>query len=314
MEQQKIKHFMYVPFTGLGLYSGFRGNRFLKNRLIIFKQFVLPSLQQQTSKNFTLWISWRYEEKFNWIVQDFIEYTDKIKEFKVVHTFSGVCFYDDKYEDSVARDRLMTAIHGAVGVLLDEIGDSTHVLMTIQPSDDMYCKGFVEHIQKGFEDNTYLQGIGFEKGYIVDYFTKEVSEYNPKTNPPFYTIKFDRESFTNPLKHFEFTGIKKAAGKYPIGTPIPSHEYVGLAVNYGVIAERGFMVGCHSENISTFYNHPFRGEEVKDIILADFGIENIPPLKLKFSLRKWILRKMPNSIRRKLRYWWSEKLYNWIRS
>ena len=61
----EYKHLIYCPFTGLGLYGGFRGNRWLQNRIQIFKQFVIPSLKAQTNKDFTLWISWRPEEKNN---------------------------------------------------------------------------------------------------------------------------------------------------------------------------------------------------------------------------------------------------------
>lgn len=103
--------------------------------------------------------------------------------------------------------------------------------------------------------------------------------------------------------------------KYPKGTPCPSHEYYRdvFGEKYGVINERGFLVGCHSENVSTHFNHPFKGECVGADVLRDFGLYNVPLLKLRFSFRKWIFRKMPHSIRRKMRYL-SEKLYNYIRS
>ncbi len=74
----KIKHLMYVPFTGLGLYNGFRGNRWLKNRIEIFKQFVIPSLLNQTDQDFILWVSWRREEKNNPIIKEFKQYLENI--------------------------------------------------------------------------------------------------------------------------------------------------------------------------------------------------------------------------------------------
>ena len=42
----KFKHLIYCPFTGLGLYNGFRGNRWLKNRIKIFKEFVVFDIQK----------------------------------------------------------------------------------------------------------------------------------------------------------------------------------------------------------------------------------------------------------------------------
>ncbi len=315
--QDKIKHFMYVPFTGLGLYGGFRGNRWLRNRIKVFKQFVIPSLQAQTSQNFTLWISWRREEKNNPYVRELQEYMRSILEFKTIHTFAGVCFYDDKYPDADAKDRLVTSVHASMGDLIDEIGQATHVLMTIQPSDDLYHRTAVEGIQQIFKE-TELEGVGFSKGYMCNYTTKEIAEYNPTTNPPFYTIKFPKDSFVEPRKHAEFTALKTDEGGYKAGTPCPSHEYIGKCLKYGTIDVRGFLVGTHGENISTTYVHPFKGEIVPPETLREFGIMNVPPLEIKFSLRKRILQKLPHKVQRKLRYIFGEKVwkawYNFLRS
>jgi hypothetical protein len=260
---QKVTHFIYCPWTGLGLYNGFRGNRWLKNRIKIFKQFVVPSLQAQTSKKFVLWCSWRPEEKNNPHVKELMKWLEGIKEFKSVHTFHGICFYDDKYPDDVARDRLVTSLHGSVGDLYDVIGESEYIYMTIQPSDDLYEKGVVDTLQWMFENEDW-QAIGFKKGYIINYWTKEVAEYNPTTNPPFYTIKFTREDFTDPLKHLRYTSLKHDVEKYKTGTPLPSHEYVGDCLKYTQIDERGFMVGTHMENISTTWQIPFKGKTIPE--------------------------------------------------
>jgi hypothetical protein len=206
MEQQKIKHFLYCPFTGLGLYNGYRGDRWLRNRIQIFKQFVLPSLLNQSNKNFVLWISWRPEERNNLIVKNFMDFLKN--KLPVVHTFWGCCFYDDKYPDAEARARLTMAIHRSVGDLFDTIGEAEEVYMTIQPSDDCYASYAVEAIQSFFAKYKDRWAVGFAKGYICNYLTKEVSEYNPKTNPPFVTIRFPREVFVDPWKHLQFTSLK----------------------------------------------------------------------------------------------------------
>jgi hypothetical protein len=308
----KITHLLSVPFTGLGLYSGWRGNRWLKNRIQIFKQFVVPSLQNQTSKNFILHCCWRPEEKSNPHVKELIRYMEGIKEFKTVHTFYGIMFYDDKHPDDIARERLITSIHSSMGELVNAIGECDYVLQTIQPSDDCYHKDAVQGIQGVLE--TDLQATGFKQGYICNYLTKEVAEYNPLTNPPFFTIKFPRDVFIDPLKHIQYISLKKDSGKYKMGTACPSHEYISDCLKYGIINERGFLVGCHGENVSTHFNHPYKGEKVSQEILKDFGIYEAKPLKVKFSLRKKILNKLPYKVRRKLRYWWGEKLYHWIRA
>lgn len=296
-----IKHFLYVPWTGLGLYNGFRGNRWLRNRIKVFNQFILPSLQHQTNKNFTLWCSWRWEEKNNHLVKQFIADMDKVREFKTVHTFNGVCFWDDKYSDIEARSRLLSSLHGSIGGLLDEIGEVESVIMTIQPSDDLYSKVMVDVIQKGFQELPNIQAIGFTKGYVMNYRTKELAEYNPNTTPPFFSIKFPRDVFTDPLKHAAYTG------------PYKSHEYIGDKLRFAPINERGFLVGTHGENISTVFNHPFRGRMIegdeKNQVLTQFNVLDVPPIKIRLSLRKWLLRKLPHKVQRKLRYIWGEKIW-----
>lgn len=314
----KVTHFMHVPWTGLGLYNGFRGNRWLKNRIKIFKNFVIPSLLAQSNKNFVLWCAFRFEEKNNPLVQELQDYMDKITDFKTVFTFAGICFYDDKYEDKEAKDRLISSIHGSMAELLNVMGEAKEVYMTIQPSDDCYHKNAVQAIQELFDSMPDIQAFGFTKGYICNYTTKELREYNPTTNPPFYTIKFSREDFTDPFKHCAYTSIKKDVGKYKAGTPIPSHEYVEHALKYGKIDERGFLVGCHGENVSTHFNNPFGGEIVTPEALKEFGLYDVEPIKIRFSIRKRILRALPHKVQRKIRYWFGElvwqKVYNFLRS
>ena len=177
-----FKHLLYTPFTGLGLYGGFRGNRWLRNRIKVFKQFVLPSLKAQTNQNFTVWISWRQEEKNNHIVQEFIQDLEiyyppwAIGGPRIVNTFHGLCFWDDKFSDKEARDKLMTNLHDTMGELVDVVGDVDYVYMTIQSSDDCYHQSAVMGIQAVFKETDY-QAFGFKQGYIMNYLTKEIANY-----------------------------------------------------------------------------------------------------------------------------------------
>lgn len=296
---------MYCPLLGLGLYGGHRGRRWLRNRIKIFKQFVIPSLKAQTSKNFILWMSVRPEDRYDNDIKELKEYLDSITEFTSIVTYAGVCFWDDKYPDDVAQKRLAEAVHGSLGQMFDTIGSVDHVLMTIQPSDDVYHKEFVEQIQKCFVSMPEIQALGFRNGYVANYQTLEVSEWNPKTIPPFFTIKFPTQIFIEPTKHLSYTG------------PYKSHEYIADKLNFGFIETRGFLVGTHGENISTHYNHPFKGELTPDV-LRDFGLDGVEPLRLRISIRKMIMRKLPHGWQRKLRYWFGERgygrIYNWLRS
>lgn len=290
-----MRHFLYIPWTGLGLYNGFRGNRWLRNRIKVFKQFVIPSLVNQSSQNFTLWCSWRRQEKTNKYTQELYEYlVDIFGEDRVIFTYAGVCFWDDKYPDSEAHDRLLGSLHESLKYLVNYVGDVEHVLMTIQPSDDLYEGNMVEKVQREIQD---VDAVGYQAGYIMNYRTKEMLGYNPNTNPPFYTIKFKKEDFIDPLRHAKHTG------------PYKSHEYVSDFLTYKKLEGRGFCVGTHGENISTHFNHPFGGKPVDKVEEERFGIQDVPPIKFKTSIRKWIMRKLPYGWQRKLRYLLGERFY-----
>src|SRR3990167_4178979 len=297
----KIAHFLMIPWTGLGLYGGYRGDRWLRNRIKVFEQFVLPSLLNQTNKDFILWCAWRFEEKRNRIVIDFEK---KLSGLNVVHTYSGCPFWDDKYPDDVARLRLIEAIHGSMGELINVMGECDEVLMTIQPSDDCYYGAMVEETQTFFKENPGIDVFGYKQGYVMDYINRRLAQWNPSTTPPFYTIKFKRETFIDPLTHIKFTG------------PYRSHEYLKDHMKTRYIDTRGFLVGTHGENISTVFNHPFTGHEYSGdtmlLILADFGLANVGKLEIKTSLRKIIMRRFPHGWQKKFRYWFGEHMYNKI--
>jgi hypothetical protein len=303
--ESKVTHFMYVPFTGLGLYGGHRGNRWLKNRIRIFKQFVVPSLLAQTNQDFSVWVSWRFEDRHDPIIHSLKNYLESMFPKRVVFTFAGVCFWDDKFPDEVARERLVNSVHDSMGELINHMESAETIIMTIQPSDDCYWFGAVDEVQKILLNENY-QAVGYKHGYVMDYASGRIKEWNPKTNPPFFSIKFSREVFTDPLKHLEYTG------------PYKSHEYVGDKLKYLQLAYRGFLVGTHGENISTVFNHPFAGNEAGAEERSYFGIAHTGNLKIHLSLRKWLMRKLPAGWQRKLRYWLGERffavVYNWIRS
>lgn len=295
------KHLLYCPFTGLGKFNGFRGNSWLKNRIKIFKHFVVPSLLAQTNQNFTLWVSWRPEEKNNPQVKELFEWLDfrfpatELAPFRVIFTYGGVCFWDDKYSDEEALSRLSVALHHSLPELSMLIGEPENVLMTIQPSDDCFHSGMVEEVQQLLSTEDY-QACGYRKGYVMRYATKELAEYNPLTIPPFFTIKFPLRKFVDRQSHLEYTG------------PYKSHEYIADKLKFADLPGRGFLVGTHGENISTVFDHPFKGADCPASVLKDFGIFDAEPLKTSQGLRRTILNSLPYRVRRKIRFWCSEKI------
>lgn len=304
-----------IPFTGLGNYAGMRGNRWLRNRIEIFKRFVVPSLLNQTDQEFVLWICFREEERNNKHVKALQEWFVGRTILHPVFSFAGAPMYDDKYENTVAVDRLAHTLNWSLADLLDPLSECDNVIWMMQPSDDCYDENTVASVKKALETS---QAVVFEKGYLCNYNTKEVLEYNPKTTPPFAAIKFDRKTFFDPAAHLRHISLKKDTEKYKKGTPLPSHEYLPDCVQTDRFEGRGFLVGTHGENISTHFNHPYGGAKVDPEILRKFGIAEVPPLSLPISLRKWVMRRLPYPVQRKLRFWFGEiignKLYNFLRA
>ena len=305
-----------VPFTGLGLYGGFRGNRWLRNRIAVFERFVIPSLLAQTDRDFILWVQWRREEQENPYVLELYERLKALPNFKVVFTYTGIALFDDKYETEIARQRLYDSIRGAAPELMEVVGECKDIYMLIQPSDDLYDRFTIESIRKAFE-TTDAEAMVFTKGFLCNYQTMEVLEYNPETIPPFAAIRFPRATFFDPVKFIQYLGLKRDVGKYLKGTPYPSHEYLADCLKTGVFEGRGFLVGCHGENISTHFNHPYGGRRVEGM-LDSFGIGGVEPIKIPISLRKKLMRILPYRAQRKLRYIFGEviygRYYNWIRN
>jgi len=295
MATEKFKHYFYVPFVGLGLYGGRRWNPWLKNRITIFNQFVVPSLLAQTNQNFSIWVSWRPQEKGEKQVENFkLLLISLFGRDRVIFTYNGVCFWDDKFPDDEAHEKLITNLHHTIGELMDDIGDVKNVLMTIQPSDDCYYKGMVDEVQRELKPRA-VQAFSYLRGFMGNYQTLETIEYNPETHPPFYTIKFPKEIFIDPFKHAQYTG------------PYHSHEYAVDKLNGRTTESRGFLVGCHGENISTHFNNPYGGKPSSTDI-----IEGCQPLKIRYSIRKQIMRRLPHKVQRKLRYIFGEKLLSKI--
>lgn len=273
---KKRVNVLYVPFTGLGKIN--RGDKWLKNRIEIFKNFTLSSLIRQSNMDFVLWISWRPEDKGNKLVEELQSQLNWTKGLSVVFTYDGLCFYDDKYDNETACRRLSENLTKSLPYLKSHVEGADEVLMTIQPSDDIYMIDLIEKLKNLDFDKV----AGFTKGYIMNYNTKELAEYNPETIPPFFTIKFPVDVFLDPEKHFYYTG------------PYESHEYV-KDLGFKEIEGRGFIVGTHGENISTTWNIPFRGKmiEDKEVIWLRSGIYFVPPLNIKES-RSYKLRKIYN--------------------
>ena len=238
-----------IPFSGLGLFDGYRGDGWLKYRIELFHKYTLKSLLKQTEQDFLIWLQFRPEEKNNPLIK-----TIKIPHRHIM-TFEGIGIWDDRKENEGQRllDRLTKSLPKL------DIGTEDVKLVNIA-SDDMYSEEVIASIkEQPFEEGTVLT---HRLGYIYT-ISDRLAEWNPETHPPFHTIMFSNETFSNPQKHFDF--IRRCK----------SHELIPEIFKEVRMPDRRYMVLVHNANISTNWVHHFRGKEVfykteKEKILSKF--------------------------------------------
>jgi hypothetical protein len=280
-EQEKRKnnpicHLVMTPFTGLGK-PGYRGDEWFKERIKIFKENTLKSLQNQTNQFFVHWIAFRPEEQTNPLTQELFKDLCT-QEWRTIFTFGGIPFWDDKFNKTEAKGllkRLTDTLESPNGIK-EIVGDAPYVYETILASDDMYHKDVVESIQQ--QPFGYRRAVVHQNGYIHDLKTGQLAEWNPPQGhlPPFYTIMYPADVFLDPKKHFDYLKGYK------------SHEDVETLFDCVRLPDQRYMVNVHGANISTSWEgyrhnelnktkHDFIQNEVldekeKEEILKNFGI------------------------------------------
>jgi len=293
-----MTHIVLIPFTGIGLHGGYRGDEWFKKRIEIFKAYTLKSLGNQTNKDFIIWCTFRPQEMTN-------PYVAQIRQaiydagLTCVFTYNGPPFYDDKFGGSLSQRLLNAArivrscyrnktwrdlipsiketlqdknasLESRLGKMLKALEPSVtgDVLLTRIDSDDMFHMAVIGLIQ---ERRTHPGGQYRAQrmtcGYIYNTDTGQLAEYEPTTNPPFYTISFSQKEFLDAAKHIAaYEGFR-------------SHEDIINLAPCLVYQTHLYCVTTRDPkyHISTTFNHPFKGREITDIlekqeILRSFGI------------------------------------------
>ena len=275
---KKILHLCYSPFTGVGLHGGFRGNKWYKHRIDIFKKYTLQSFLNQSNKNFVHWFSFRIDEKENPLTKELFNYLISIK-YPCIFTFDNLMYWDDKF----TKYNLKTAFRNLLMMLWDcwiykefkspgelfvEMWENknktllerlTHslekmkgiiigwnkfkwVYLTRIDSDDMFHKDTIKLIKK--QNPLESEALVFDKGYIYNTKTGQLADWNPPTNPPFHTLIFPGEVFFNPIQHLKYYKDFK------------THEDIPRIFKCKTLDEKDYMVSFHGKHISTGWNSP----------------------------------------------------------
>ena len=300
-------HYIYIPWTGVGLHMGFRSQSWYVHRAEIFKRFTLKSLANQTNKNFMLICSFRAEEKNNTVTWEIAKAIEEAG-LKYVFTFDGLWYVDDKYLrynlKTKARNFLMMlwdcwvykqwknpleilkhtfenkneTLPARLAKSLDVVkiltGDNYDwVYLTRIDSDDMFHREAVNLIQS--HPPAYKKALVFDHGFIYNIITGQLATWEPPTNAPFHTIIFPGSTFFDPQKHKEYYGS------------FTSHEDIPKVFNAETLDMYKYMVSFHGKHISTGWdsdvlrkaNHvlkygkaePFRGEEIQGYCYTTSG-------------------------------------------
>jgi hypothetical protein len=256
-----IKHIFYCPFTGKGLYQGFRGQDWYNLRADIFEKYVIPSLKNQTKKNFGLWVSFRPEEKENPTTKK-IEKALQESGLEYIMTFNGIMMTDDRgVEHNVDLEERLEKTLPEVSKL---VGDADFVYETNLDSDDLVHGTFSEVVQgKEFEPGGALY---MKDGYAYNIKDRLAEWHNPYANQN-YTIMFPKDYYLSAKDRLIYLhGLK-------------THEEVPTRFSSEELPSGLYCAIIHGTNISTVWGHPFMGKEIynedeKDFILKNFGIIN----------------------------------------
>lgn len=286
----KFAHIVITPMTGVGINRGFKGEKWFKDRIEIFKKYTLQSLINQSNRAFLLWLTFRPQEENHPLVKELEQYL-KEKKVSTIMTFHGLMWWDDKFSKNLKsvimnggrilrqcwrEKNFWPLIPNGLEVIfsrknktlicrlekvlyelsqLKELGDANYVYVTRIDSDDMFHKEVVAEIQRVIP---FGGALVYKNVYVYNSNTGEMAEWEPKTTPPFYTIIFLGSKFFNPIEHVRFY------------KDFQSHEDIPKIFKTKQLEDGRYCVVVHRNQISTIWDHPFRGELVDISKLNDF--------------------------------------------
>jgi len=239
-----MTHIIQTVFTGRGTPEGDQeSDEWIKKRIELFKKYSLESLLKQTNRNFLHWISWRNKNELS----DELEKYLKSINYNFVFTYNGQPYWDDRASNDTLEERLSKDLEVIKNYCKDD-----WVYLTVFDSDDIFRKDVIDIIQS--KEPKERKAIIFENGYVLNHDTGERAEWNPLTNPPFYTIIYPKDIFLN------------AKEKLKYDKPFTTHEDVPKIFNCVKITERAYSYVIHGKNKSTRWDHSFKGKIVDEKI------------------------------------------------
>jgi Putative rhamnosyl transferase len=231
-----------IPFTGKTPNSDTQTQEWFDFRAEIFKDFTLKSLENQTDKDFLLWLQFKATDEDNSTVEKIKEALDKSGlQYKM--TFQSPIMMEDKAtwhnEDLIERaEKSLKQLEPIKEDYVIEVG---------LDSDDMVHKTFVE-ILKGKEWSE-RKAFYMHKGYAYS-IDGRMSKWNNRFSMSIYAIMYPTEIFLDAKKHFEYQ------------EGFNSHEQIPIKFLAELLPDGLYCSVIHGTNISTVWGHPYQGEEI----------------------------------------------------
>jgi hypothetical protein len=254
-----VKHIYYCPFTGKdhygeGLDYGFKSQEWYDFRVDLFEKYTVASLKAQTDRDFVFWASFRPQEIDNPTTKK-IEKALTKSGIKYLMTFNGIMMTDDRElrHNIDLKERLAKTLPE----LKKFVGEADYVYETNIDSDDMVHRDFTR-IVKGKEFKSW-GALHMKEGYVLNIDGKVAEWSNPYSDRT-YTIMFPQDVYFNADKRLAYLrGLK-------------SHEEIPTLFDSEELKERLYCVATHEMNISTAWEHAYKGKECDKEILKDFGL------------------------------------------
>lgn len=269
-------HIIAIPFTGVGLHGGYRGDTWFKHRIEVFKNFTLKSLANQSNKDFLVWCWFREEERDNPLVEGIAQALED-SGLPYVFSFHGLLYVDDKFRDYTLKTKLRNLaqmlwdgsktgewkplrtmwratwenknetldarVRAALEELEEQVWHHDWIYLTRLDSDDMFHQDAVALIQS--EEPEERRALVMDKGYMYNVVTGQLAEWLPPTNPPFHTIIFPGDVFFDPEKHLAYYGA------------FASHEDIPKVFHAKTLDMYRYCVTAHGKHhISTAWDVP----------------------------------------------------------
>ena len=238
-----IFHVVQTSLTGRGLRNW--DQEWFEFRIGLFKQYTIPSLVNQSEKNFVHWTTMRPSEAENPLAQELVKYIDTV-DYKSLVSFTGQPYLYRKCNNADFDVRLKDCLD-AIKTLYN---GEKYVYLTVIDSDDIYHKDAIAEIQS--HPFRHRGALYFRQGYLLNTLTMQLGRYTGGMRcPPFWTIQYPAEVFFNVEKYKEY------------GLTVVHHD-IPLKFDATKLTDFRYAMGVHGTNYATRWNDPAQIDEITD--------------------------------------------------